>query len=248
MILFLRIKPRRSTLTNPNEKVPVPEALQRLRHEQEQAVNAALVAREGELVLVHWYDMEEHSEASQFGGGLKNKYPYEAECIAVGLTTGHTATSFYRNVRFQHYVWALPVRKMWKLVLSTDMKATAEHPEGQIRGAFPQLPHLWDSKRNQHGNAKFAHFPWSDHLDNPTNLGGSHLSLAKAESLNYPPFCEGEDTHHNRAAQVVIGHDEVVKWIRERLGNYLTNEQVDERLIPDIYRFVGYDWTQQQAA
>ena len=236
-------------MTNPIEKVAVPEVLQSMRHAQEVAVNEALLAREGELVLVHWYDMMEHSESSKFGGGLKNKYPYEAECIAVGLTNGHPATSFYRNVRFQHYVWALPVQKMWKLVLSTDMKATPKHPKGQIAGTFPLLPHLLYSMQNQHGDAEFAHFPWSDHFANPTNLGGSHLSLTNAESLNYQPFREGEDnTHYNRAAQVVIGYDYVVRWLKERLGNYLTNEQVDERLIPDINRFVGYDWTRQQAA
>lgn len=235
-------------MNNPIDKVPVPEDLQRLRREHEATVNEALIAREGELVLVHWYDMEEHSEVAM-SGGLKNKYPYEAECIAVGLTTGHPATSFYRNVKHLHYVWALPVRKTWKLVLSTDMKATPKHPKGQIHGAFPQLPHLWDSKRNQHGDAEFAYFPWSDRLDNPTNLGSSHLSLAEAESLNYQPFREGEDkTHYNRAAQVVIGHDEVLAWLRGHLKRYLTNKQVDKRLIPDIYRFVGYDWTRQQAA
>lgn len=219
-----------------------------MRREHETTVNEALIAREGALMLVHWHDMEEHSEVAM-SGGLKNKYPSEAECIAFGLTTGHPATSFYRNVRYQHYVWALPVRKMWKLVLSSEMKATSEHSNGQIHGALPQLPHLWDSKRNQHGDAEFAYFPWKSYFDNPTNLGGSHLSLANAEPLNYQPLREGEDnTHYNRAAQVIIGHDEVVVWLKERLGSYLTQKQVDERLIPDIYRFVGYDWTRQEAA
>jgi len=40
----------------------------------------------------------------------------------------------------------------------------------------------------------------------------------------------------------------VLAWIGKHLENYLTEKQVGEWLIPDIYRFVGYDWTRQQAA
>jgi len=227
----------------------VPEALQILRQQHEIAVNEALAGREGALVLVHWYDLEEHSEANQFGGGVKNKYPYEAECIAVGITTGHPATSFYRNVKYQHYVWALPVREMWKLVLSSDMKATPKHPRGQISGVCPELPYLRDTNRNQHGDAEFAHFPWSNLFNNPTNAGGSHLSLKAAESMEYRPFREdGGETRFNRSAQIIVGHDEVLAWLKEHLRSYLTEKQIDDRLIPDIYRFVGFDWVRQQAA
>lgn len=236
-------------MTNSIDKVPVPDALKNLRKEHEVAVNEALLAREGELVLVHWHDMEEHSDACQFGGGLKNKYSYEAECIAVGIATGHPATSFYRNVRYQHYVWALPVQKMWKLVLSPDMKATPEHPKGQIHGCFPGLPHLWDNNRNQHGKAEFANFPWWERPPSPTNVGGSHLSLEAAESMNYQPFGESDNRMRcERAAQVVIGHDAVMTWLQDHLANYLTDKQVQGSLIPDIYRLTGYDWTRQQAA
>ena len=75
--IFVPQKPKRSnTLTNLNEKVAVPKALQQKRRESEAVVNETLVAREGELVLAHWYDMEEHREVA-LSGGIKNKYPYE---------------------------------------------------------------------------------------------------------------------------------------------------------------------------
>lgn len=228
-------------MTNPIEKVAVPEALQQKRRENEAAVNEALVAREGELVLVHWYDIDEHREVAM-SGGLKNKYPYEARCIALGLTTGHPATSFYRNVKYQHYVWSLPVRKLWKLVLDPDMKAASKHPEGQFDGTIPELPNLWDAGRNQHGDKEFAYFPWHDsHGDKATNLGGSHLSLGKAESIEYE-FGEKFGDKAHRAVQVVVGQDEVIAWLHENLERYLTTKQIEGCLIPDIYRMLGYDW------
>jgi hypothetical protein len=236
-------------LNNPIEKVAVPEALKKMRLEHEVTVNEALIAREHELVLIHWHDMEEHSDICQFGGGLKNKYPYEAECIAVGITTGHPATSFYRNVKYQHYVWALPVKKMWKLVLSPEMKATPDYPKGQISGAFPELPHLRNNNQNQHGKAEFANFPWWKRPPSPTNVGGSHLSLEAAESMNYQPFSEdGNRMRCERAVQVVVGHHAVMTWLQGRLENYLTDKQVRDCLIPDIHRLTGYDWSCQKAA
>ncbi len=226
----------------------MPEELIQLRRQNEQLVNEALLAQEDELVLVHWFDMEEHNEVAM-SGGIKSKYPYEAECIAFGISTGHPATSFYRNVKYQHYVWALPVGKMWKLILSPDTKATSEHPQGKIYGSFLKLPRLFDNSRNQHGKAEFANFPWQEQTASPTNVGGSHLSLEVAEPMNYQPFTEGDERMRcERAAQVVVGHDAVTAWLKERIGNYLTNEQVDKLLIPDIYRLSGYDWTYQQAA
>lgn len=236
-------------MTQSLEKVAVPEELKRLRREHEAAVNEVLVARERELLLVHWFDMAEHSDACQFGGGLKNKYPYEAECVAVGISTGHPATSYYRNVRSQHYMWALPVQTMWKLVLESEMKATSEQPNGQISGAFPELPSLWDHQLNQHGKAEFANFPWEKSSACPSNMGGSHLSLEVAEPLNYQPFGDSDDRMRcERAAQVVIGYDEVMAWLQDHLRNYLTNKQVQDRLIPDIHRLTGYNWTRRQAA
>src|SRR4051812_44665729 len=54
--------------------------------EQRVAVNTLVAQNPGAPVLVHWIDLIERSDIGS--RGLKNKYPDEVECLAIGKLTG----------------------------------------------------------------------------------------------------------------------------------------------------------------
>ncbi|MEN9561093.1 MAG: hypothetical protein RIQ56_366 [Candidatus Parcubacteria bacterium] len=91
---------------------------------REAAVSELVGASPGQPVLMHWYDIDEHREASQFGGGIKNKFPIEVQCFAIGFVTGEPVKiRAWGNHHFQH---VLPNRGLSRAQLASGELAWEE--------------------------------------------------------------------------------------------------------------------------
>lgn len=120
------------------------------------AVNGMVTANPGELVLMHWYDMDEHAELTQLGDGIKYKYPFEVQCFAVGILTG---SPLYDKPWGKHTKWILPVASFETTFVSSpklDWHRADEYPQN-LGGTYPSLesaeetgydPERWHSIRD----------------------------------------------------------------------------------------------------
>src|SRR4051812_41499829 len=103
------------------------------------AVNALVVASPGVVAVIHWFDMDEHREPVRFGGGgIKNKFPIEVECFAIGLLTGEPIADIAAE---PHPRWVLPVETLYKTTLrpaGLAWELSDAYPQN-MGGTYPSL-------------------------------------------------------------------------------------------------------------